>query len=325
MLHFDWLKEHKKEILFLFIATLVVFLCLLFSSGSRNRCFIKDGNDIIAIVRENPDQSLSLPMEVEVEKDGQKMTCEVILSLKNLNAETGSKADTADKGQPSKNFSAETVVRNLADEIEAKQDLKIPLPEKLEDGTRLRWKDKKDFRFLLVFLLFPGCLLYIYEGEKQKKKQMQKNKEEEIRRALPSFLDQLLLLLNCGMIFHDAFYRIEANYAERNHQDAFGSLLHRIGKEAKESGAMIITVMKGLSQDVAVREYVRLVNILMDHQHRGINLEEKLQAESRLLWEGRKAAAMQKGKEMETKMTFPLALLLLVLIIIAGMPALMNI
>ena len=35
-------------------------------------------------------------------------------------------------------------------------------------------------------------------------------------------------------------------------------------------------------------------------------------------------AAMQKGKEMETKLTFPLAVLLITLIIIAGTPALMN-
>ena len=148
--------------------------------------------------------------------------------------------------------------------------------------------------------------------------------EEGIRKALPAFLDQLLLLLNCGMIFHDAFYHIEAGYTSRSGKDAFCNLLKRIRKEADESGRMVVTVMKDLSRDVGVREYVRLVNILMDHQHRGVNLEEKLQAEGRLLWEGRKAEALQKGKEMETKMTFPLALLLFALIIIAGTPALMN-
>lgn len=326
MLHFDWMKAHKKEIRLLLVVTLILAVCLLVSGMRRDRFLIKEDSAVVAVERESLEQALSLPLEVEAEKDGETLRYEVILSLQGsaedtgeAEPEAGGKAETETKERL-----LEDAIMAVVEQLETSEEIRLSLPEKLEDGTKLRWKGQKDLRFLLVFLLLPVCLLYIYETERQKEKEKRKRQEEEIRRNLPSFLDQLLLLLNCGMIFHDAFYRIEAGYAARGKKDAFCELLGRIRKEADESGFMVVTIMESQTREVAVREYVRLVNILMDHQHRGVNLEEKLQAEGRLLWEGRKAAAMQKGKEMETKMTFPLALLLLVLMIVAGMPALMN-
>jgi len=323
MLHYEWLRSHKKEILFLLAAGLILMLCLIISDFSRDRYLVKEDKEIVAVQREDLEQALSLPMEIELEKDGKQINCEVVLNLKgpaDVSDLTG--ASTVKEEQES--ISVEETITALTDEIERQTTLQIPLPNRLEDGTRLRWKRQHDLRFLLIFLLLPACLLYIYEAELQQEQAKRKRYEDEIRRGLPSFVDQILLLLNCGLIFHDAFCRIKEGYAARSRQDAFSRLISRIWKEAEETGSMVITVMKRLSQEAAVREYVRMVNILTDHQHRGVNLEDKLQEESRLLWEGRKAASIQKGREMETKMTFPLALLLGVLIIIAGTPALMN-
>lgn len=323
MLHSEWLKSHRKEIVVLLIANLIIMVFLGFHSVSRTQYLEKDGKEVVAIIRDNPEQILTLPLEIEADKDGKIQRYEVTISLNGLPQEPND-PETALKKKGEERAQLEEVIASTIDEIERKQDVKIFLPNKLEDGTRLRWKPQKNFRFLLTLLLLPACLLYLYETDRQRKKEQRKRYEDEIRRALPSFVDQLLLLLNCGMIFHDAFYRIASGYTARKEQDAFSRLLARIRKEADETGFMVITIMKNMSQEVGLREYVRIVNIVMDHQHRGVNLEEKLQGESQLLWEGRKTDSIQKGKEMETKMTFPLALLLLVLMMIAGMPAIMN-
>ena len=326
MLHFDWLKQHKKEIGMLAILCLVLLLCLALSSASRSKHLVKEGSHVVAIERQGAEESLSVPLLVEAEKDGKHQRVEVLLCLDGLSQDSSATEDK--ESQKAKGVRLEDAIEALVSEIEKQSrvdgDLHILLPSALEDGTRLSWKGQRNFRYLLVFLLLPICLLFIYETERQREKEQRLQYEAEIRKALPTYVDRLLLLLNCGVIFHDAFYRIEAGYAARKEQDAFSRLLSRIRKESDESGSMVVTVMKSLSQEVGLREYVRMVNILMDHQHRGVHLEEKLQAESHLLWEGRKAAAIQKGKEMETKMTFPLALLLIVLMIIAGTPALMN-
>ena len=323
MLHSEWLKIHKKEIKILLSLCLILSVCLLLSTVRQNRFLIKDDQAVIAIERESLEQSLSLPFKVQAEQDGKTLTFDVMVSLKGTNAMAEQDVSSGEP-QETKNVLLADAITAAVEEVEQAETLQIVLPKTLADGTGLRWKRPLDLRFLLVFLLLPICLLYIYETERQKEKNRKKQWDAEIRKALPAFLDQLLLLLNCGMIFHDAFYRIEAGTATGNRRDAFSGLLGRIRKEADDSGRMVVSVMKDLTREIGVREYVRLVNILIDHQHRGVNLEEKLQAEGRLLWEGRKAEALQKGKEMETKMTFPLALLLLSLIIIAGMPALMN-
>lgn len=323
MLRFDWLQSHKKQIGWILLLILIFILCLALSSVSRGRHLLREGANIVGIMRESPSQALTIPMEIEAEKNGEKRSFEVVISLRAIDSRQASD-DTSSQTKVAEKTDLEQGIASLIDELESTQDLELILPTKLKDGTALQWKKQRDLRFLLAFLLLPICLLYIYETERQQEKTKRTRYEEEIRRALPAFTDQLLLLLNAGLIFHDAFYRIAAGYAMRREQDAFSGLLLRIRREAEETGYMIITIMKNLSKDVGVREYVRMVNMMVDHQHRGVNLEEKLQAESRLLWEGRKAAAMQKGKEMETKMTFPLALLLIVLMIIAGTPALMN-
>ena len=60
------------------------------------------------------------------------------------------------------------------------------------------------------------------------------------------------------------------------------------------------------------------------HQYKGVNLTEKLESESDILWTQRKKIAEEKGRIAETKLTFPLALLLLVLILITAAPAIME-
>lgn len=324
MLSFKWLKAHKKEIKILIGLTFVLLLILLILSYNRTRFLVEEENCVVAVKRGDGNQAITFPLEVEVKENGEIWSYEVILSLKNIEEGKQDETTGTDTSQLSKQTLMEDEVQNLVHELENQKGAEITLPNQLEDGTKLRWKKKKDFRFFFVFLLPPASLLYIYEAERQREKQKRNQYETEIRRALPSFVDQILLLLNCGMIFQDAFYRIAANYEKRSTQDAFCQLLCRIQKEVDDTGTMVITVLRGLSQEVGIREYVRLVNIITDHEHRGIGLEDKLQAESRLLWESRKAEARQKGRELETKLTFPLALLLAALIMIAGTPALMN-
>ena len=53
-------------------------------------------------------------------------------------------------------------------------------------------------------------------------------------------------------------------------------------------------------------------------------MTEKLESESDILWTQRKKIAEEKGRIAETKLTFPLALLLLVLILITAAPAIME-
>ena len=63
----------------------------------------------------------------------------------------------------------------------------------------------------------------------------------------------------------------------------------------------------------------------MENQNRGTDLWDKLAEQSEMLWEERKRAAMRKIRLSESKMSFPLGILLIALIVITAAPAMLQI
>ena len=64
---------------------------------------------------------------------------------------------------------------------------------------------------------------------------------------------------------------------------------------------------------------------IIENEKRGSDVIESLERESRYLWDERKTVARECGKSIDTKMSYPLGLLLILLIVITMAPALMNI
>ena len=64
--------------------------------------------------------------------------------------------------------------------------------------------------------------------------------------------------------------------------------------------------------------------VIADNISKGVELNEKLERESELLWILRKKNCEERGKMAETKLTLPLMMLLMVLIVITVAPALIE-
>ena len=69
---------------------------------------------------------------------------------------------------------------------------------------------------------------------------------------------------------------------------------------------------------------MRIAVILTENEKRGSDVTENLDRESRYLWENRKITAEERGKMIDTKMAYPLGLLLILLIVITMAPAMLN-
>ena len=74
-----------------------------------------------------------------------------------------------------------------------------------------------------------------------------------------------------------------------------------------------------------MKELVRISNIINDNVNKGVELTAKLQAESEMLWLNRKKSCEERGRLAETKLTLPLIIFLMVLIVITVAPALLEI
>lgn len=147
--------------------------------------------------------------------------------------------------------------------------------------------------------------------------------------ALPSFINQLLLLLGSGMVLHEAMTTIAVNYQSifeelKEPKDAFKRVYIDLYMESQKTGKSFIHIFNKYCEASQIKELNRIARILVDADNRGTNLCQKLSEESEKLWEQRKRIVLERIRLSESKMSFPLGLLLIALIIIAAAPAMMQ-
>ena len=145
-------------------------------------------------------------------------------------------------------------------------------------------------------------------------------------RQLPEFVNRLVLLLNAGLVLNSAFEKAagENKYPEREGSDYFYSRLRDIYISSKTANGSMHGEFKRFARESGVKELMRISNILGDNISKGVNLTEKLERESELLWINRKKSCEERGRLAETKLTLPLMIFLIVLMIITIAPALME-
>lgn len=158
------------------------------------------------------------------------------------------------------------------------------------------------------------------------KKTVRKNREEIIM-TLPGFINQLLLLMNSGVVLQDAFCRIAGTYGSMPaaRQNYFTREIYRIYEESSRSGESVIVGFYRFSRFSGVKELTRAASILMENRDKGTDLWQKLAEQSEALWAERKRLALERIRLAESKMSFPLGILLMALIIITAAPAMLQI
>lgn len=162
---------------------------------------------------------------------------------------------------------------------------------------------------------------------KSKDRKHEEKRKEEILSALPAFINQLLLLMNSGMVLQEAMIKIAVNYkkiGERKENNIFISEYIKIYDNSEKTGESIIKVFCRFGNDSRVKELSRIAGILKDGGQRGTDLWNSLADAGEGLWEERKRSVTEKIKLSESKMSFPLGILLLALITITAAPAMLQ-
>lgn len=298
-------------------------LALTLVQGSRGlaegKKYIADGSgNIVGIYRDDSSRTASYPLKVEISRDGETVSRDIIMTL---NGKQGKAAGDVDEGG--------SLDESLADIIyEAEKDAgrRVMLPESLPDGTRISWSRDTGGRpgiFPAAGLLL---MLMYYWSTRKKAREAVTSRAESISRELPAFNSQLLMLIRSGLIFSDAFMRIAAGYEKRGaEKDYFRGLIAGAGRLSRETGRSLVSVLNETAGRTGVRDFSRMVGIITDNQCRGTDFAGKLESESEILWNRRKKMAEEKGRLAETKLTGPLAVLLMVLILITAAPAILQV
>lgn len=155
---------------------------------------------------------------------------------------------------------------------------------------------------------------------------MEKEIREGYLQVLPSFLSQILLLMNSGMILQAAFHRIARGYEDmpEKARKPFHREICRLHQESMETGENVISLFYQFCRDSGVKEMMRAAGIMMENLEKGTDLWEKLDTESKYLWKERRRTVLEKIRIAESKMSFPLGLLLMALLLVTAGPAMLQ-
>jgi hypothetical protein len=220
--------------------------------------------------------------------------------------------------------SLEAAVKNIGEDTTGDR---LILPTSTNSGVKLDWKVPGDlgmlaFVFVLIFVGFA-----VYRNRYALVDRTVDRWRDGVKRDFPGFLNKLLLLLNAGLVITGAIAKIAEDYEERRRageERHFYEELLGIRDRMQASNTTLASEFTDMAIRSDRREIMRFSAILADNIDKGNALAEKLSQESQILWRGRKKDAEEKGRLAETKLTFPMVLQLLAIILITVAPAVMN-
>ena len=316
-------KENRKTIIMIVaVALILVAAKTVKDMVSGTRYIVSDSGTVAGVLRDDADKTISVPLKLETEGHGEKHSMDLTITITSDKDTEENRAKSEEKNEETL-FEAE--LSELIDRISKSKGKKIMLPLSMSDGTKLIWKKGQNSIELLLIFMAPLFIWLLYISGEKKKRDLVKAHVESVRRSLPAFNDHLLLLLGSGLIFRDAFRRIAEGYKKEPEPSYFKKQMVDVLNETDSGVSDIVNVISRKSDEIGVSEFSRLAGIIRDNQLQGVDISSKLKNESEILWDLRKKGAEERGRMAETKLTMPLAVLLMVLVLVTAAPAIIQV
>ncbi len=307
----------------------VLFLLVLAVKGPEQKGQLITGGsgEVTAIRRNSVENSEQYDLTLVVGDQENAEIRDVTLTMHAVKEETSgvrsADPDTLRKAE------VDAEVNNMVTEIEFSDDEKVKLPTELADGTRVRWiarKQKDRTGLIAVPLIYIFLAAAVIKASVDDRGGDEKKAYREIMKGLPRFCNQLLLMMNSGMILSDAFERICQSYLEYSEDgmSVFERELTELYKSNTDHRISTAAMLSSYASRHNVKELIRIATILNENEKRGSDVIESLSRESTYLWDDRKIVARECGRMIDTRMSWPLALLLILLIVITMAPAMLS-
>ena len=323
----DLLKDKKlmSGIYAVTLITALLILALVVKGPEESGKLVADrqGN-IIGINRRSLDRSERYDLSLEIEDGEDIITRDVTLTLQ---AGADGKRSIRLSKSESREAEIDAAVDNMISSIEYSREKKIRLPSELPDGTAVKWMGAKQSAgpVLVIIPLMYVSLVILMAANSMKTDKTAAEERKAIMRGLPRFCNQLYLMMNAGLILSDAFDTISTGYETNKNCSSFERDLVELRDATDGHRISTAQVINEYAVKHDVKELIRIAAILTENEKRGSDVVESLERESRYLWDERKTVARECGKAIDTRMSYPLGLLLILLIVITMAPALMNI
>jgi hypothetical protein len=329
MSRFKELLNNKRLMSGIYAVTLItalLILALAVRGPERSGSLIADSSgNITGIHRRSLSRSERYDLGLEIIEDGKENDKrDVTITLQAVREGGGTvRADEAE----SRDAQIDAAIDNMISSIEYSRSEKIRLPSALPDGTRVIWSgaETPEGPAMLIIPLMYAALVIMMIVNAARGDKTAAEERKTIMRGLPRFCNQLYLMMNAGLILSDAFDTISAGYSsDCGSLSAFEKDIAELADATDGHRVSTAKVINDYAVKHDVKELIRIAAILTENEKRGSDVVESLERESRYLWDERKTVARECGKAIDTRMSYPLGALLIVLIVITMAPALLN-
>ena len=133
---------------------------------------------------------------------------------------------------------------------------------------------------------------------------------------------QIGLFLDAGLVVSSAFEELTELNA-LNPRPLYAALRY-IRKESREKNLSFAGQLFLFAQSIRSKALMRFSLLILDNQSKGSTLSDKLERERTQMQSDSLNRAKAQAKQAETKLCFPLMLLLVALIVVCSAPALMQ-
>ena len=278
--------------------------------------YVKIGNSIIGVKRESAYE----PVTIRVKANRGNEELEREITIKKSEARNNSKGGIGIGMSEKERMDVE--ITRLVKEMNDSTSLTLDLPKGLEDGTKLSWERTENKESWILPLMFPPFLMvFLYRGRVDKVKKDENKEQEQVLRELPSFNNKLVLLLGSGLVYEDSLRRIGT-------KDSTDKVLSRVVRnavrESEQTNRDATKIISNYARDMKIGDLKRVTVIISDNRVKGTNLIPKLSMEGELLWEKRKKRAEEVSRGAESKLTLPLGIMMISILLITAGPALLQ-
>ncbi len=189
-------------------------------------------------------------------------------------------------------------------------------------GASLSWRSAKKQVPVYVMALGAFAAVFIWMSRDAAAEKRMENRRRLLEAELSNMIFRMILLLNAGLIAESAFAKItEQSAQDRN---PLYRAFRDIKMSAEKKNTSFVNELYSFAKASGSPDLLRFAALAYEHAGSGAELAGKLEQERDRMWNTRITGAKAKIKEAETKLCFPLVLLLAALIIITAAPSFMS-
>lgn len=207
-----------------------------------------------------------------------------------------------------------------------REDESFSLPEEI-DGKVLQWSQKKEAHWYYVLLIGVVCAVYLVYQEREKVRQKEKQRREELVRQYPGMISKFTMLLGTGTTVKNAWEKIVQNYElqkeQLGRQEVYEEMLLTLRE--MQGGVSEAEAYEKFGKRCGITIYVKFGAMLAQNLRKGSKgISDILRMEAIQSFENRKSTAKRLGEEAGTKLLMPMMAMLLVVLIMVMVPAFLT-